>query len=131
MALSCGRCFTFRLLRKSPRSFADTLMPFAKKGALVLDLNGRIAFASTYFCDLVGVEHDKIAGRSYFDFVFPEEVQEAKKSFEPCKFVIPLPFRFRLRTSKGVPVWTSVQCAPMQTATGEVYAVSATITVGE
>ena len=106
-------------------------MPFANKAALILDLNGRIVFASTYFCDLVGLEHNKIAGRSYFDFVFPEEVQEAKNRFEPCKFVIPLPFRFRLRTSMGAPVWTAIQCSPMQTASGEVYAISATITAAE
>ena len=35
-------------------------MPFRDKGAVMLDLDGRIVFASTYVCDLVGVEYDKI-----------------------------------------------------------------------
>jgi hypothetical protein len=37
-------------------------MPFRDKGAVIIDLTGRIAFASVYFCDLVGIEHDKIKG---------------------------------------------------------------------
>jgi PAS domain S-box-containing protein len=53
-------------------------MPFKNTGALLLMLDGRIAFASTYFCDLVGVEHDKVAGKSYFDFVFPEDKDAAR-----------------------------------------------------
>jgi len=106
-------------------------MPFADKAALILDLDGRIAFASTYFCNLVGVEHDKdqIAGRSYFDFAFPEEVENAKKHLELCKFVTPPPFFLKLQTSKGAPVWTAIQCAPMQTARGELFAVSVTLIV--
>src|SRR5262245_33389484 len=103
-------------------------MPFANKGALIVDLNGRIAFASTHFCDLVGVEHDKIAGMSYFDFVFPRQVQEAKKHLEACKASTLLPFLFKLRTIKGSPVWTAIQCAPIRTASGETCALSATIT---
>src|SRR5262245_29458750 len=106
-------------------------MPFANKGALMLDLDGRIVFASAYFCDLVGVEHDRIAGMSYCDFVFPEEMEEAKKQMETCKFVVPPPYFRKLRTSEGAPVWTAIQCSPMQTASGEIYAVSATITAAE
>jgi len=106
-------------------------MPFANKGALIVDLNGRIVFAGTHFCDLVGVEHDKIAGMSYFDFVFPQQVEEAKKHLEACKASTLLPFLFKLRTIKGKPVWTAIQCAPMRTTTGETYAVSATITAAK
>jgi hypothetical protein len=47
-------------------------MPFPGKGAMLIEISGRIAFASTYFCDLVGIEYDKIDGMSFFDFVYPE-----------------------------------------------------------
>ena len=76
-------------------------MPFRCKGAVMFDLQGRIAFASTYFCDLVGVEHDRVARMSYLDFVFAEDVAQAKTIFEH------------------------------QTATGEIYAISATVTAAE
>jgi len=49
-------------------------MPFSNKGAVLVDLTGRIAFASTYFCDLVGVEHSRVAGTSFYDFVLPEDI---------------------------------------------------------
>lgn len=106
-------------------------MPFHDKGAVMLDLNGRIAFASTYFCDLVGVEHDKIAGMSCFDFVFPEDMDEARKLFEANKLPHPTPFRFRLRRIDGGEVWTDIQGSALQTAHADVYAISATVTLAE
>jgi len=36
-------------------------MPFSDKGVVIVDLTGIIAFARIYFCDLVGIAHDKIA----------------------------------------------------------------------
>ena len=106
-------------------------MPFRGKGAVMLDLSGRIAFASTYFCDLVGVEHDKVARMSYLDFVFSEDMHEAMKIFEHNNPPLPAPFRLRLRHLDGSPVWVEVQRAPLQTARGEVYAISATITAAQ
>ena len=79
--------------------------------------DGRIAFASTYFCDLVGVEHDKVAGMSYFDFVFPEDMDAARKLFETNGLADPL--RFRLRRLDGTEIWTDIQAAPVQTAKGD------------
>jgi|SRR5215472_1169130 len=106
-------------------------MPFKNTGTLLLHLDGRIVFASTYFCDLVDIDHDKASGMSYFDFVFPEEMEEAKNQMETCKFVVPPPYFRKLRTSKGAPVWVAIQCSPLQTAAGETYAVSAAITAAQ
>lgn len=106
-------------------------MPFRSKGAVMFDLQGRIAFASTYFCDLVGVEHDRVARMSYLDFVFAEDVPKAKTIFEHQTAIRPKPFRFRLRRSDGFPVWVDIQGAPLQTARGEIYAISATVTAAE
>jgi len=95
----------------------------------MLDLSGRIAFANTYFCDLVGVEHDKVARMSYLDFVFAEDKHEAKRIFEENK--PPRAAPFRLRRLDGSPVWVDIQGAALHTAKGEVYAISATITAVE
>jgi PAS domain S-box-containing protein len=103
-------------------------MPFKNTGMLLLRLDGRIAFASTYFCDLVGVMHDKVAGMSYLDFVFPEDMNTARKLFETNLLPHRDPFRFRLRHLSGIEIWTDIQAAPVQTAQGEVYAITATIT---
>jgi PAS domain S-box-containing protein len=106
-------------------------MPFRDKGVVMLDLNGRILFASTYFCDLVGIEHDKIDRKSCFDFVFPEDLDEAKHRFEANKLPHAKPFRFRVRRVDGTGIWTDIQGAALQSAGGEVYAITATITSAE
>jgi PAS domain S-box-containing protein len=106
-------------------------MPFKNAGTLLLTLDGRIAFASTYFCDIVGVEHDKVAGMSCFDFVFPEDMDAARKLFETNGLPHADPFRFRLRRLNGTEIWTDIQAAPVQTAKGDVYAITATVTTAK
>ena len=106
-------------------------MPFAAKGAVMFDLSGRIAFASTYFCELVGIEYEKIDGMSVFDFVYPEDMGEAMKRFELYKRPNAEAFRLRLRRMNGKPIWVDVQPAPMRVPHGDVYAVTATVTAAE
>jgi|SRR5215813_1346945 len=101
-------------------------MSFRTKGALLIHLDGKIAFASTYFCDLVGVAHDKIAGRSCLDFLFPEDREAARKFFEASKPSRITPLRFRLRRDDGVEVGVDIQGEALRTAGGTTYAVSAT-----
>ena len=109
----------------------EVQVPFRGKGAVMLDLQGRTAFASTYFCDLLGVEHDKVARMSYLDFVFAEDIPQAKTFMEHHRATRREPFRLRLRHSNGFPVWVDVQGAALQTAAGEIYAISATVTAAE
>ena len=94
----------------------------------MVDLNGQIAFANTFFCDLVGVEHSDIKGMSCFDFVFPDDLEAAKRLFEINKLPSAQPFNFKLKRADGTPIWADIQGIAMRTASGEVYAVSATIT---
>jgi len=41
----------------------------------------RAELRSTYFCDLVGIEHNEVAGR----FVFPEDMDAARNLLETAK----------------------------------------------
>jgi PAS domain S-box-containing protein len=91
-------------------------MPFPGKGAVLIELSGRIAFASTYFCDLVGIEHDKIAGMSFFAFVYPEDMEKARKMFEPTKIPSAEPSSLRLRRIDGGLVSVEIHGAPMEDA---------------
>ena len=106
-------------------------MPFQDKGAVMLDLQGRIVFASTYVSDLLGVDFDKITGMSCFDFVFPEDMEAAKRAFEVNKIPNAKPFRFRLRRADGTPIWADIRGNAMQPVHGAVYAISATIVAVE
>jgi len=91
-------------------------------------LDGRIAFANTYFCKLVGIPHGQVAGMSCFDFVFPEDLGLAKQLFDINKVLKADRFSFRLRRIDGAPVFADIQCAAIRTASGKVYAVNAAVT---
>ena len=104
-------------------------MPFSSKGELMVDGNGRIAFASSYFCDLVGVDYTKVDGRSCFEFFFPDDMQEAKRLLGRLKSPNSEPFRVRLRRRDGQPLWVKMQGTALRVVEGDVYAISATVTV--
>jgi PAS domain S-box-containing protein len=102
-------------------------MPFKNTGTLLLTLDGRIAFASTYFCDLVGIGYDTAVGMSWFDFVFREDMRAAWDLFVTAKLPHADP-SFRLRRLDGSVVWTEIQASHLQTPGGRTYAVTATVT---
>ena len=94
----------------------------------MLKPDGRILFATTYFCDLVGVNLEKVAEMSCFDFVFPGDMEAARELFMATKSQNQEPIRFRLRRLDGTEVWTDIQSTPMKAETGTVCAITATVT---
>ena len=96
-------------------------------GALLLKPDGGIAFACTYFCDLVGVKYEKISRMSFYDFVFPQDVDGARDLFERTKISNGNPVRFRFRRLDGTEVWTSIETTPLKVERGRIYAIKATI----
>lgn len=104
-------------------------MPSSENGSVIVDLNGTITFASSFFCALVRVEVGRAAGKSFFDFVFPEDLKSAREGFEASQSPLAWPYALRLRRSDGTEVWIAIQGRPLQTTSGEVYGISATITL--
>ena len=112
-------------------------MPYFGKDALILDLKGRIEFAGSFFCDLVGIEVNQAPGMSFFDSVYPGYLYGAHAYFGATAAIIArhgrskrsqaAPFLVRLRKRDGTPVWTEIQAAPVQTSSGEVFAMTATV----
>jgi len=96
-------------------------------GSLIVDLKGNIAYVSSFVCELIRVEANRAAGTSFFDFVFPEDVESVKMRFEARKSLEALPFVLQLRRTDGTGVWTAIQGQPLQTSSGEVYGISVTI----
>jgi PAS domain S-box-containing protein len=103
-------------------------MLFPDKGALIVDLEGRIEFASNYFCDLIGVTTFEIIRKSCFDFVYPDDLPHAHKLLESSRQPNPAPSRFRLQDRDGNVTWADFQGAPMQTAAGSTYGIVLTVT---
>lgn len=102
-------------------------MPPSVQGSVVVDLKGRIAFASSFFCELVHVKAKRLAGTSFFDFVFPEDVESVRMRFEAGKSPEALPFVLKLRRADGDQVWAAIHGQPLQTPSGHVFGISATI----
>ena len=95
--------------------------------SLFVDLKGTIAYVSSFFCALVRVEAKRATGMSFFDFVFPEDVEPVKRRIEAGKSPEALPFVLKLRRTDGTIVWTAIQSQPLQTESGTVYGISAII----
>jgi len=110
-----------------PDSFRGVSEVSMSHGSLVVDLKGTIEYASSFFCALVRVEAKRAAGMSFFDFVFPEDVEPVKKRFQAGRSPEVLPFVLKLRRTDGTSVWTAIQGQPLQTESGEVYGISAII----
>lgn len=63
--------------------------------------------------EMLGTTVDAMLGQLSFAFVFPEDVEVAKRLFDFKKRGDTKPFQFRLRRMDGSPVWVSVSNTPM------------------
>jgi len=104
-------------------------MSSSEKGSVLVDLKGTITFASSFFCALVRVQAGRAVGKSFFDFVFPEDLECARKGFEASQRPLALPYPLRLRRSDGTEVWIAIHGRPLQTGSYGVYGIAATITL--
>src|SRR5215471_7952745 len=100
----------------------------ALKNSLVIDSEGKVLFASTFFCDLVHIDFKKSGGKSFFDFIFPEDVEMVTAQLEDSKRPDSSPFLLKLKRSDGAPVWTEFQGLPIESASGAVCVMTATVT---
>jgi len=97
------------------------------KGVLMVDLEGRIHYANSYVCDLVGINLEDMIGLSCFDLVFSEDMEQAKSLFEANTIPNAKPFRFRLKRKDGSAIWADIQAAALRPASGPVYGIVATV----
>src|SRR5215813_9448524 len=98
------------------------------KNSVVIDRNGKVVFASCFFCDLVHIDIKNSAGKSFFDFIFPEDAEVVKARLAAGKPHLS-PFLLKLKSNDGTPVWTEFQIAPIRTESGGVYAMTAAVTL--
>src|SRR5262245_34095187 len=99
------------------------------KNSLVIDREGKVVFASSFFCDLVHIDFKKAGGKSFFEFIFPEDAEMVMAQLEGSKRPHASPFLLKLKRSDGAPVWTEFQGLPIKSTAGVVYAMTATVTL--
>jgi len=76
---------------------------------------------------LVQIDFKTAGGKSFFDFVFPEDAEVVKTRLEGTKRLQASPFVLKLKRSDGSPVWTEFQRLPIESASDEVYAMTLTL----
>jgi PAS domain S-box-containing protein len=98
-----------------------------RQGIVMVDLQGEVTFANSFFCDLMGTTLEKTMGFSCFQFVFADDLEKARMLLEANKLPDPKPFRFRLKHASGSPVAVQIQGTPLKSPDGRIYGVLATI----
>ena len=99
----------------------------AYKNSLLINLDGTVRFASCFFCDLVQIDFKHSGGKSFFDFVFPEDAEVVKAQLEGTKRPQVSPFLLKLKRSDGSAVWTEFHRLPIERTSGGVYAMTLTL----
>ena len=97
------------------------------KNSLLIDRDGTVRFASCFFCGLVQIDFKKSGGKSFFDFVFPEDAEVVRAQLEDTKRPHVSPFLLKLKRSDGSPVWTEFHRPPIERTSGRVYAMTLTL----
>jgi PAS domain S-box-containing protein len=87
--------------------------PQSQPGIWIIDGNGNTKFVSERMAEILGESRKSLAGKSSFEYVFPEDMNAAKRLFEAKRGGDHGAFRFRLRRSNGDPVWVDVQGTPL------------------
>ncbi|HYO80492.1 MAG TPA: PAS domain S-box protein, partial [Bryobacteraceae bacterium] len=68
-------------LRVSEERFR-TIVEAAAEGIWIVDANSRTTFTNLRMTELLGYRPEEMLGRSYFEFLHPDETERAKRSFQ-------------------------------------------------
>ena len=97
-------------------------MALSPQATVIVHRDARLVFASTYFCDLVGVRIETVAGKSLLDFVAPEDKD---KTVGMCKTSEPSSCRVRLIRIDGTEVSARIEIDSKYNGTSVVAKISA------
>ena len=90
-----------------------------RDGIWTIDAAGITAFANEPMAAMLGTTVGEMIGKSSFDFVYPEDLEAARRLFEGKSRGDMSPFEFRIRRVDGTPFWVTVQGTPMRDEAGQ------------
>ncbi|MBI4477299.1 MAG: PAS domain S-box protein [Acidobacteria bacterium] len=91
----------------------------AHDGVWVMDVDGRTTYVNHRMAAILGVKPGQMLGRSFLDFVHPEERAAAIQQMERLRKDVAHQQEFRLWRRGGRTVWTLVATSPIWAETGE------------
>jgi PAS domain S-box-containing protein len=101
----------------------------SKDGVWIIDSDARTLYANSAMAEILGVDTSELIGAYSFEYVFPEDLEAAKKLFETKRGGDVNPFHFRLRRRDGSEVWVDVQGTPMRNMADEFIGIVGTFAV--
>ncbi|MDE3166287.1 MAG: PAS domain S-box protein [Acidobacteriota bacterium] len=103
-------------LRRSEERFRR-MVEIAAEGIWITDTEGCTTFANARMADILGYTPDEMTGRPFVDFLDPEEVDRARRTFESRKHGDRSPREFRFRRRDGALIWLDITAAPVRDET--------------
>lgn len=85
----------------------------AAEGVWVIDADSRTTYVNSRMAEILSCTPADMLGSFPSDFIFPEDLEEARRLFRLKRAGNRLPFDFRLRRKDGAAVWVSVANSPM------------------
>ena len=89
-------------------------------GIWVVNPEGRTIFSNRRMAELLRLDVESMPGQSCFEYVFPDEMEDAQRHFARALGGDSRPFDFRLRRADGSPIWVSISCMPVHDETGKI-----------
>lgn len=100
-------------------------------GIWIIDSNARTTYVNQSMGEILGLCPEEMLGVDSMEFIFPEDLKDAKRLFESKKNGDAETFHFRLRRKDGSGVWVNVQGTPMYNAAGTFKGIVGTFTTAE
>ncbi len=104
-------------------------MPQNPGGIWIIDAEGKTVYANQRMADILGVSIAELVGQPSFAYVFPEDVNSARRLFEAKARGDTNPFNFKLRRADGSAISVNVQGTPLHDAAGAFTGIVGTFTV--
>ena len=99
-----------------------------RDGLWIIDDDANTVFANDRMAEILGTTQFEMVRQNSFDYIYPEDMETAKRLFRKKMDGSRTPFQFRLRRNDGRPVWVDVQATPMFNAEGRFTGIVGTFT---
>lgn len=100
-------------------------------GLWIIDPHGATVYANEDMAEILGTTIPDLLGKDSFLYVFPEDLDEARRLFAAKQAGSRAPFHFKLRRVDGSAVWADVQATPMRNAADQFIGIVGSFTVSK
>lgn len=100
-------------------------------GLWIINSQGATVYANEDMAQILGTTVADLIGKDSFLYVFPEDLDAAKRLFAVKQAGDRSPFHFKLRRADGSSIWADVQGTPMRNAAGQFIGIVGSFTVSK